>query len=213
MFQETYIQKHFRSILFSCGNPFRIIEHFSTMFWKKIFELFLFAMYEIVQWHICWLAKETLLHRDMHCIHNTCADMQYIYCACVGISEVLIWHCIFRVHLLLSEVLYMLYFTEYCNYLRDVGSHWKFETNIPRKGIARPQSQFPHSFFCERFTAKGKKGIYRSRKDRWKWRKVKKKEFAVRVREEGWRRKDGEAYTIYLLPSLALSLYHCPACT
>jgi len=27
----------------------------------------------------------------------------------------------------------------------------KFETNIPRKGIARPQSQFPHPFLCEQF--------------------------------------------------------------
>jgi hypothetical protein len=27
----------------------------------------------------------------------------------------------------------------------------KFETNIPREGIARPQSQFPHSCICERF--------------------------------------------------------------
>ncbi len=27
----------------------------------------------------------------------------------------------------------------------------KFETKIPRKGIARPQSQFPHSCVCERF--------------------------------------------------------------
>ncbi len=27
----------------------------------------------------------------------------------------------------------------------------KFETNIPRKGIARPLSQFPHSCVCERF--------------------------------------------------------------
>jgi hypothetical protein len=25
------------------------------------------------------------------------------------------------------------------------------ETNIPRKGIARPPSQFPHSYVCERF--------------------------------------------------------------
>ncbi len=31
--------------------------------------------------------------------------------------------------------------TQYC----------KFETNIPRKGIARPQSQFPRSCVCERF--------------------------------------------------------------
>ncbi len=27
----------------------------------------------------------------------------------------------------------------------------KFETNIPRKGIASPRSQFPHSFVCEQF--------------------------------------------------------------
>jgi hypothetical protein len=27
----------------------------------------------------------------------------------------------------------------------------KFETNIPRKGIARPQFQFPHSCVCEQF--------------------------------------------------------------
>jgi hypothetical protein len=27
----------------------------------------------------------------------------------------------------------------------------KFETNIPRNGIAGPQSQFPHSCLCERF--------------------------------------------------------------
>ncbi len=27
----------------------------------------------------------------------------------------------------------------------------KFETNIPRKGIARPQSQFPHSYVWEQF--------------------------------------------------------------
>ncbi len=27
----------------------------------------------------------------------------------------------------------------------------KIETNIPRKGIARSQSQFPHSCVCERF--------------------------------------------------------------
>ncbi len=29
--------------------------------------------------------------------------------------------------------------------------YWIFETNIPRKGIAWPQSQFPHSCVCERF--------------------------------------------------------------
>ncbi len=29
--------------------------------------------------------------------------------------------------------------------------YWKFETNIPRKGIAWPQSKYPHSRVCERF--------------------------------------------------------------
>ncbi len=29
--------------------------------------------------------------------------------------------------------------------------YWKLETNIPRKGIARTQSQFPQSCACERF--------------------------------------------------------------
>jgi hypothetical protein len=31
------------------------------------------------------------------------------------------------------------------------GQYWKFEKHIPRKGIARPQSQFPHSCVCELF--------------------------------------------------------------
>ncbi len=39
-----------------------------------------------------------------------------------------------------------------------------------------------------------KRVIYRNRRDRWTKRKGKKKEFAVRVRGEWWRRKDGEAY-------------------
>ncbi len=34
----------------------------------------------------------------------------------------------------------------------------KFETNIPRKGIA--QSQFPHSYVCERFIYSGDWSIY-----------------------------------------------------
>jgi hypothetical protein len=60
--------------------------------------------------------------------------------------------------------------------------YWKFETNIPRKGIARPQSQFPHSCVCERFIyahnwstyyAAGKYGqilgIYKTLTDTWMW--------------------------------------------
>jgi hypothetical protein len=29
--------------------------------------------------------------------------------------------------------------------------YWKLETNIPRRGIARHKSQFPHSCVCQRF--------------------------------------------------------------
>ncbi len=36
----------------------------------------------------------------------------------------------------------------------------KFETSIFRKGIARPQSQFPHSCFCERFITSHKRSVY-----------------------------------------------------
>ncbi len=63
--------------------------------------------------------------------------------------------------------------------------HRKVETNIPRKGIARPQSQFPHSCVYERFmcshdgsaySAAGNTvcgpilGIYQSRTDTWMWK-------------------------------------------
>ncbi len=55
----------------------------------------------------------------------------------------------------------------------------KFETNIPRKGISGPQSQFPHSCVCERiiyshdgsaFSAGPILGIYKSLTDTWKWK-------------------------------------------
>jgi hypothetical protein len=36
----------------------------------------------------------------------------------------------------------------------------KFETNIPRKGIARPLSQFPHSCVCERFLYSHDRSVY-----------------------------------------------------
>ncbi len=38
-----------------------------------------------------------------------------------------------------------------CKYHTAKNQYRKFEKNIPRKGIARPQSQFPHSCACERF--------------------------------------------------------------
>jgi hypothetical protein len=38
--------------------------------------------------------------------------------------------------------------------------YWKFETNIPRKGTVRPQSQFLHSCFCERFIYSHHRSVY-----------------------------------------------------
>ncbi len=35
--------------------------------------------------------------------------------------------------------------------LQSTNAMHKFETNISRKGIVLPQSQFPHSCVCERF--------------------------------------------------------------
>ncbi len=59
----------------------------------------------------------------------------------------------------------------------------KFETNIPRKGIVRPQSQFPHSCVCQRFIYSHDRsayspagnigpimGIYKSFTDTWMWK-------------------------------------------
>jgi hypothetical protein len=36
----------------------------------------------------------------------------------------------------------------------------KFETNIPSKGLVRPQSQFPHSCVCERFSYSNDRSAY-----------------------------------------------------
>ncbi len=60
---------------------------------------------------------------------------------------------------------------------------WKFETNIPRKGITGPQSQFPHSCVCERiiYSTMGLPfllkeicgpilGIYKWLTDTWMWK-------------------------------------------
>jgi hypothetical protein len=59
----------------------------------------------------------------------------------------------------------------------------KFETNIPRKGIARPQPQFPHSCVCDRFIFSQDRsavccrkicgqilGIFQSLTDTWMWK-------------------------------------------
>jgi hypothetical protein len=43
----------------------------------------------------------------------------------------------------------------------------KLEANIPRKGIARPQSQFPHSCVCERFIPATAYAAYSAAGNRW----------------------------------------------
>jgi hypothetical protein len=43
----------------------------------------------------------------------------------------------------------------------------KFETNIPRKGIARPQSQFPHSCACEQFIYSHNGSAYSAAETMW----------------------------------------------
>jgi hypothetical protein len=58
------------------------------------------------------------------------------------------------------NVITSMYRTKYCknkgSVLKKISSYTaktkcrKFETNIPRKGISGPQSQFPHSCVCER---------------------------------------------------------------
>jgi hypothetical protein len=43
----------------------------------------------------------------------------------------------------------------------------KFETNIPGKGIARPQSQFPRSCVCERFIYSHDRSAYSAAGNKW----------------------------------------------
>ncbi len=52
----------------------------------------------------------------------------------------------------LSRTDYFFGFSFWCSIVCIAKTQYpKFETNIPRKGIARPQSQFPHSCVCEHF--------------------------------------------------------------
>jgi hypothetical protein len=44
----------------------------------------------------------------------------------------------------------------------------KFETNISRKGIARPQFQFQHSCVCERFMYSHDRSAYSTAGNMWK---------------------------------------------
>ncbi len=50
----------------------------------------------------------------------------------------------------INFILYLVGSQEYGNYTAR-NQYRKFETHIPRKGTARPQSHFPHSRVCERF--------------------------------------------------------------
>ncbi len=43
----------------------------------------------------------------------------------------------------------------------------KFETNIPRKGIPRQQSQFQHSCICERFIYSHNRSAYSTAGNMW----------------------------------------------
>jgi hypothetical protein len=43
----------------------------------------------------------------------------------------------------------------------------KFKTNIPKKGITRPQSQFPHSCVCERFIYSHDRSAYPAAGNMW----------------------------------------------
>ncbi len=45
--------------------------------------------------------------------------------------------------------------------------YWKFETNIPRKGIARPQSRFPHLCVCERLLYSHHRSAYSATGNMW----------------------------------------------
>ncbi len=45
--------------------------------------------------------------------------------------------------------------------------HWKLETNIPRKGIVWPQSQFPRSCVCERFIYSHNRSAYPVAGNKW----------------------------------------------
>jgi hypothetical protein len=49
---------------------------------------------------------------------------------------------------------------DYALYYTAKTQYRKFDTNIPRKGIVRPQSQFPHLCVCERFIYSHNRSAY-----------------------------------------------------
>ena len=75
------------------------------------------------------------------------------------------WHCRSRVSNRRSK---------FVSFLRlPLGSHCKdvipkIQTNIPRKGIVRPQSPFPHSCVCERCIYSQDRSAYST--DTWMWK-------------------------------------------
>ncbi len=71
-----------------------------------------------------------------------------------------------------------------CGYLFTAKTQYRqIETSVPRKGIAEPQSQFPHSCVCERFLYSHNRSAYsdagkyvdrswenKSLTDTWMWK-------------------------------------------
>ncbi len=54
------------------------------------------------------------------------------------------------------------------DYVDDAKNQYrKLETNIPRKGTARPQSQFPHSCVCEQFIYSHDRFAYSAAGNMW----------------------------------------------
>jgi hypothetical protein len=71
--------------------------------------------------------------------HNTCQHAEHVSCRAETTSD--------------SCGEYIKMYTNQKNSIACTAKNQyrKFETNIPRKGNARPRSQFPHSRVCERF--------------------------------------------------------------
>ncbi len=71
--------------------------------------------------------------------HNTCRHADQVSCRAETTSD----SC--------GEYIKMYTNQKNSNSCTAKNQYRKFETNVPRKGIARPRSQFPHSCVCERF--------------------------------------------------------------
>ncbi len=68
---------------------------------------------------------------------------------------------------LLAELTHALFVRTRRNSYTAKNQYRKLETNHPRKGIARPQSQFPHSCVCERFIFSYNRSAYSAAGNMW----------------------------------------------